>query len=123
MNDILQPYRRITLDTDGSWVSPEENPMSVVDATDLKLQIKEDIKIDCEEIQNKIPQIKEIYYKKTSDEIKLFVFFDEIDFKTRGKIFDEIVKLQGKYNNYFDFKAFTMDFDRDVIEQGMEKLI
>ncbi len=84
---------------------------------------KDNIRIDCITTQKKIPEIKEVYYKKTLDEIKLFVFYNETDFRIRSKIFDEIVKLRSKYKYHFDFKVFTLDFGRDVIESGMEKII
>ncbi len=134
MNDI--DYHRVTLDkdinaeefiggiTDGSWQTFEEvNFMSVANTTFQDLQTKDDVKIDCEKIQRKIPEIREVYYKKDPDEIKLFIFFDETEFSIRSKIFDEIVGLRSKYKSHFVFRVFTLDIDRDVIESGMEKLI
>ena len=100
----------------------EAQDMSIANITFQDL-FKDNIRIDCITIQKKIPEIQEVYYRKTPDEIKLFVFYNETDFRTRSKIFDEIVELRNKYKYHFDFKVFTLDFDRDVIESGMEKLL
>ncbi len=134
MNDILDHRAILNEDvntrevtgskTETDWkVFKKEDIMSITSTIYPDLQTKNNIKIDCIKIQKKIPEIKEVYYKKTSDEIKLFIFFIESDFSIRSKIFDEIVELRNKYKSHFDFKVFTLDLDREVIESGMEKLI
>jgi len=101
----------------------EAQDMSVANISLRDIVIMNDIKNDCINIQKKIPEIKEVYYKKTLGEIKLYIFIDDSDIYLEGRVFKEIVELKSNYKKYFDFKVFSEDFDKDVIETDMIQII